>query len=114
TLKSDILQLTIKKDGQFSSVGNSVLPPTAIETLREYTNQTIIQSATKITEGQIDINPVQHGTSKACDYCQYHEICQYDADFRGNQKRQLPKLKSEIALTAMIDSINQEEEEELS
>lgn len=99
--KSDIVPITLKKDGSFSAVGNSTLSSTDIKTLRQYTNRIIEQSATKITQGSLEINPTYYGQSKACDFCQYRSICQFDVDFLGNKPRLLPKLKGEMALENM-------------
>ncbi len=99
--KSDIVPITLKKDGSFSAVGNSTLSTTDIQTLRQYTNRVIEQSATKITQGSLEINPTYYGQSKACDFCQYRSICQFDVDFLGNKPRLLPKLKGEMALENM-------------
>lgn len=99
--KSDIVPITLKKDGSFSAVGNATLPQADIETLRHYTNRMIEKSATRITQGALEINPTHYGQSKACDYCQYRGICQFDSDFLGNKPRLLPKIKAEMALDNM-------------
>ncbi|MDE5976857.1 MAG: PD-(D/E)XK nuclease family protein, partial [Turicibacter sp.] len=96
-LKSDIVPITLKKDGSFSSRGNATLTGDTLHMLRKYTNRMIEQSAIKITQGQLNINPTKYGKSTACDYCEYRGICQFDADL-GNEARVLPKMKSEVAL----------------
>ena len=100
-VKSDIVPITLKKDGSFAARGNSTLTGDSLQMLREYTNQMIEDSATKITQGQLNINPTTYGKSTACDYCQYRGICQFDADFLGNQSRILPKMKPDLAMEAM-------------
>ncbi|MBQ1787079.1 MAG: PD-(D/E)XK nuclease family protein, partial [Turicibacter sp.] len=100
-VKSDIVPITLKKDGSFAARGNSTLTGDSLQMLREYTNRMIEDSATKITQGQLNINPTTYGKSTACDYCQYRGICQFDADFLGNQSRILPKMKPDLVMEAM-------------
>ncbi|MFQ7058262.1 MAG: hypothetical protein ACLRQX_06650 [Turicibacter sanguinis] len=69
--------------------------------LRNYTNQTIERAVTKITQGSLQINPSHHGDRKACDFCSYRGVCQFDIDFLGNQPRILAKMKKENALEAI-------------
>ena len=100
-LKSDVVPITLKKDGSFSSRGTSTLSPAELSMLRNYTNQTIERAATKITQGSLQINPSHHGDRKACDFCSYRGVCQFDIDFLGNQPRILAKMKKENALEAI-------------
>ena len=99
--KSDIVPITLKKDGSFAASGNSTLTGDSLQMLRRYTNQMIEDSATRITQGQLNINPTNYGKNTACDYCQYRGICQFDPDFLGNQSRILPKMKPDFAMEAM-------------
>ena len=99
--KSDIVPITLKKDGSFSARGNATLSKETLQMLRQYTNRMIEESAMKITQGQLNINPMKYGESTACDYCQYRGICQFDPDFLGNTARLLPKMKSDSAMEAI-------------
>ena len=76
-LKSDVVPITLKKDGSFSSRGTSTLSPAELSMLRNYTNQTIERAATKITQGSLQINPSHHGDRKACDFCSYRGAVSY-------------------------------------
>lgn len=104
-MKSDIVPVTLKKDGSFSSVGNALLTKANLNILRAYTHQKIEDSALKITQGCLDINPTKYGQTKACDYCQYRAICQFDVDFSGNKLRNLSKIKPDRVLEAMETTI---------
>ena len=86
------MPITLKKDGSFSARGNATLNKETLKMLRHYTNQMIEESAIKITQGQLNINPMKYGERSACDYCQYRGICQFDPDFLGNTSRLLPKM----------------------
>ena len=103
--KSDIVPITLKKDGSFSSVGNALLTSENFDLLRTFAKGKIESSAIKITEGQLNINPSQHNQTKACDYCSYRGICQFDADFLGNNLRKLPKMKSDSVIEAIKNDL---------
>ena len=64
-VKSDIVPVTLKKDGNFASRGNAVLANDSLQLLRQYTNQMIEDSAIKITKGNLQINPTKHGSQTA-------------------------------------------------
>lgn len=102
---SDIVPITLKKDGSFAAKGNKLLSDNNLELLRSFTREKIKASAVDITRGKIDINPSRHGSRSACDFCPYRGICQFDPDFNGNDARTLAKLKPEEALEKMKEEI---------
>ena len=104
--KSDIVPITLKKDGSFSSVGNSILSEENLNLLRAYTNKKIKDSAIKITQGHLEINPSQYGGLTACTYCDYRSVCQIDPDLRQNGFRTLTQMKTDAALAAMKTEID--------
>ena len=105
TQKSDVVPITLKKDGEFAKTGNKVLTQLELDTLREYSQHKMIESATAITQGQLEINPISHKSENACQYCSYRQICQFDPDFLGNKKQVLPKLKDETLFEMIHDSL---------
>jgi len=108
--KSNIVPVTLKKDGSFSAVGNALLSKEDLDLLRAYTKHKIEESALKITEGHLHINPTQYGSLKACDHCAFRSVCQFDTDFHGNKTRILPKLKSDHVLETIKSKIYQQDE----
>jgi len=103
---SDIVPITLKKDGSFSAKGNRLLKPENLDLLREFTRGKIKGAALDITQGKIDINPTKYGDRTACDFCPYKGICQFDPDLKGNTARILAKLPPEDALEKMREEVS--------
>lgn len=87
---SELLPFEIKKDGTLSS-RSSVATADQFGALTEYVRQTVKEISTRMTEGDIQIEPYTKGTMTACDYCAYKPVCQFDAQTGGNQHRLLSK-----------------------
>lgn len=56
-----------------------------------YVRDTVKQISTRMTDGEIQIQPYSNGTMTACDYCSYKPVCQFDGETGGNEHRQLSK-----------------------
>lgn len=97
--KSDIIPVSLKKDGTFSAVGNRTLDNHDFDLLRQYTNQKISETVSLMSSGKVAINPAQHKAKTACDWCSFKAVCQFDSAY--NQQRNLPKLKNDEVLTMM-------------
>ena len=110
---SDIVPITLKKDGSFAARGNQVLEESQLGLLRRYTRRKIVKSAEAITEGQVQIDPIKKGKSSACDFCPYRGICQFDPDFEGEAARFLPKMKPEAAFACMMEELEDHEKGEI-
>jgi len=95
--KSDVIPVTLKKDGTFAAVGNRTLQTVDFDLLRNYTNQKIDESVGLMVDGAVQINPASHKTKTACDWCKFKAVCQFD--LAHNKHRNLPKLKNEEVLT---------------
>ena len=97
--KSDVVPITLKKDGSFANVGNRTLPADDFNLLRQYTNQKIDESVRLMSSGKIAITPSNHKTRTACDWCKFKAVCNFDGAY--NQHRNLPKMKNDEALALM-------------
>lgn len=93
---SDILPVAVKQDGSFYS-NASVATQEQWNSLRSTAREVIQRIGTRITDGDVQIEPYRMGTSKACDYCSYKPVCQFDELIDGNQYNQLPRLSKEEA-----------------
>lgn len=87
---SELLPFEIKKDGTFGS-RSSVATSEQFQGLTEYVRCTVKEISTRMTNGEIHIEPYAKGTMTACDYCAYKPVCQFDGETGGNQHRQLSK-----------------------
>lgn len=90
---SDLLPFEIKKDGTLSS-RSSVATPDQFQSLTAYVRETVKEISTRMTRGEIRIEPYSKGTMTACDYCPYKPVCQFDGETGGNEHRQLPNWSS--------------------
>ena len=100
-VKSDVVPITLKKDGTFAAVGNRTLEPDDFDLLRQFTNQKIDESVALMTKGEVAINPSSHKAKTACDWCQFKAVCSFDP--AHNKHRNLPKLKNDEALALMVE-----------
>ncbi|NTU33631.1 helicase-exonuclease AddAB subunit AddB [Brevibacillus sp. HB1.1] len=87
---SELVPFEIKKDGTLSS-RSSVATAEQFQALTSYVRDTVKQISTRMTNGEIQIEPYTNGTMTACDYCSYKPVCKFDGDAGGNEHRQLAK-----------------------
>ncbi|MFC7391836.1 helicase-exonuclease AddAB subunit AddB [Scopulibacillus cellulosilyticus] len=99
--KSDILPVSLKKDGGFMKY-SSVADDESFQTLRRYVRQVIIAAGTSITEGNIRISPYKLKDKTPCQYCSFKSVCQFDQSQNDNNYRQLRKENDEDILRKMI------------
>lgn len=87
---SELVPFEIKKDGTLSS-RSSVATREQFQALTAYVRDTVKEISTRMTNGEIQIDPYTNGTMTACDYCSYKPVCQFDGETGGNSHRQLTK-----------------------
>ncbi|WP_314303196.1 helicase-exonuclease AddAB subunit AddB [Brevibacillus parabrevis] len=87
---SELVPFELKKDGTLSS-RSSVATAEQFQALTTYVRDTVKQISTRMTDGEIQIQPYSNGTMTACDYCSYKPVCQFDGETGGNEHRQLSK-----------------------
>ncbi|MCL2559668.1 MAG: helicase-exonuclease AddAB subunit AddB [Turicibacter sp.] len=102
---SDIVPVTLKKDGAFAARGNRVLAAGDFDVLREFSNRKIEQSVSRMTEGSLAINPMRHKGQSACDWCAYKAVCKFDS--AHNKYRSLPKMTADEALAKIKELMEQ-------
>ena len=94
---SNILPAGIKQNGEFTAA-SSVLEAEDFGALLGYVNKMLRTLGNEMLQGKILIEPVKTEKTKACDYCIYHAICQFDKLFAANQYRNIPRLSDEQVL----------------
>ena len=77
TGSSDIIPVTIKKDGEISEGKSSVLNEEKFLELEEKVNNVIKEISKEILNGKIDIKPYNYNNHTGCDYCEYKSICNF-------------------------------------
>ncbi|MDW8802021.1 helicase-exonuclease AddAB subunit AddB [Clostridium sp. A1-XYC3] len=92
---SDIIPVTVKKDGTISKSKSSVATLEQFQLLRKYVKDTIASLCEEILEGNIDLSPCKSKNRDSCKYCVYSAICQFDTSIRGNKYRVLNEKSDE-------------------
>ncbi|MBD2869473.1 helicase-exonuclease AddAB subunit AddB [Paenibacillus arenilitoris] len=93
---SELLPVAIKRDGSFYS-SSSVVTGGQWDALRRSVRKTIGRIGGEIASGEVKIEPYRIGAKSPCQYCDYKAVCQFDAQFDGNEYRKLGKpSKDEI------------------
>ncbi|OMF34181.1 helicase-exonuclease AddAB subunit AddB [Paenibacillus sp. FSL H8-0548] len=93
---SELLPVALKRDGTFYS-SSSVVTNEQWDVLRQSVRHKIGQIGSAIQAGEVSIEPYRMGTKTPCQYCDYKAVCQFDAQFDGNEYKKLSKpAKEEI------------------
>lgn len=91
---SELLPVALKRDGSFYS-SSSVVTNEQWDVLRHSVRSTISRIGSSIQAGEVSIEPYRMGTKTPCQYCDYKAVCQFDAQFDGNEYRKLGKPSKE-------------------
>lgn len=97
TGKSSIVSVQLNDDGSFKKTSKVVTPEDFMEVIK-HVKVKISEIGENILGGNINITPVHTGMRKACDYCPYKGLCQFDQKICGNSYRRIKKYKDEEVL----------------
>ena len=92
--KSDVIPVEYKKDGSLSS-RSSVMTGEQIELLQEYAHKKVEELGQEIQAGNIAIAPSVLKDRDSCTFCQFKEVCSFDAKLEGYKKRELKDMEAE-------------------
>ncbi|WP_136606560.1 helicase-exonuclease AddAB subunit AddB [Paenibacillus dokdonensis] len=87
---SSILPVAVKSDGSFYSSA-SVASPEQWDHLLTSVRSSIETIGTRITEGDVKIEPYRIQQETACTFCPYKPVCQFDEAVEGNHYHLLGK-----------------------
>jgi len=79
---SDFLPISLTQKGDIKS-RSSVTSRKEFEILSRYIKKAVIDADKNIKSGKIDINPYKCGESTPCQYCDFYEVCLFDAKLDG-------------------------------
>ncbi|WP_172249718.1 helicase-exonuclease AddAB subunit AddB [Saccharibacillus deserti] len=77
TGQSPVIPVAVKKDGGFYS-SSTVADPQQWDSLLKGVRRNIAGIGRRITEGESEARPYRIQQEKACDFCPYHSVCQFD------------------------------------
>jgi ATP-dependent helicase/nuclease subunit B len=89
---SKILPLGLKNDESFHPY-SKIFSDKDYLRLRDHVRTIIKKIGLAILKGDVSISPCKIEAKKACDYCDYLSVCQFDPSFEGNKYRLLNKEK---------------------
>lgn len=89
---SSLINVRLKKSGDFQKT-NKLLSVDEMKQLLRRNEDNFLNAGASIYQGRVDINPYRYDNQqKACTYCPFRSICQFDPLLKENQYRQLKKL----------------------
>lgn len=102
--RSGIIPVALKNDGSFYK-NASVATREEWSLLQRYVRQTIQVIGTRITNGEVSVEPYRMGNKVACTFCHYKSICEFDPLFAGNGYRVLQSRSNDQVWQAMAVDI---------
>lgn len=92
---SSIVPVALKSDGSFYSSA-SVATPEQWGQLLSSVRSTISDIGTRITEGDVAIQPYRIQQETACTFCSFRPVCQFDEAVEGNGYNNLSKPGKDV------------------
>jgi ATP-dependent helicase/nuclease subunit B len=94
TKNSEIVSVKLNSSGSVRKDSQTIALED-FEKLMIHVKNNIADIGSNIVSGDISIFPVKSGDKKACDYCKYSEICQFDEKIKGNKYRRVKKYSDD-------------------
>ncbi len=98
--QSELLPVGLKKNGEFYS-NSRVISEEQFNLLRSYLEEKLKSTGRRMIYGEIEISPYRRGKDKACRFCIFKPVCQFDPLLEDNMYRLLFDLE-EPALWSLI------------
>ena len=98
---SQIVPAALKAKGGFYK-SSKTADAERFEQLKQYIRSLMTEAGTKITDGQVDLDPFQKKQQVACEFCSYRPVCQFDPTLEDHNYRKLHEMKDEDVLEKLI------------
>lgn len=95
--RSQIIPAGVKKNGDFYS-GSRIADNETFQNLQNHIHHLMMQAGIDMTSGGVHLNPYQHKQQKACTYCPFLSVCQFDPTLDENNYRKLTDMKDDEIL----------------
>lgn len=102
---SPIIPVAINKENNFYK-NSQVASLEKIEILRNHIRQVLKQAGETILKGDVSISPYQLKGFKACNYCSFQIVCQFDPQVEGNSYRTMKPMDNEEIWTLLSGGEN--------
>lgn len=97
---SELVPLVFKKDGGLAKK-SSVADPASLKRLLDYAVRRAGELAQAVARGETKAEPYQMKGRRACEFCVYLPVCQFDSTLPGDRYRNLPAYEKEEAWERM-------------
>ncbi|MFP4697901.1 MAG: helicase-exonuclease AddAB subunit AddB [Eubacteriales bacterium] len=102
--QSNIIPVKLKADGNFAA-NSSVASEERFKQLSCYVENKMHTIGKELIEGNVEIKPYEYKDKKACDYCPYQSICQFDPTLKDNNYNMLKKMNKKELWEAIESNI---------
>lgn len=92
---SKIVPVGLTKNNTFNGKSSSVLNDDQMLNLQRFVPKKLQQAGNEIYEGNTEIKPYRLGNKKACTFCEYKSICQFDTAESENSYNELKSIKKD-------------------
>ncbi|AWE06428.1 helicase-exonuclease AddAB subunit AddB [Lysinibacillus sp. 2017] len=79
------------EDPEFNGRSSKVIEPQQMENLQEFVHHKFRSAGNEIYRGNTEIKPYSLGNQKACTFCSFKAVCQFDQAETGNSFNELKK-----------------------
>ncbi|MCC7350833.1 MAG: PD-(D/E)XK nuclease family protein [Phycisphaerales bacterium] len=97
--KSQVIQYSLKKDGQISKTSD-VVTPEQFDALLNHAIRTMAGLSQQLLEGQIPIRPYLMNQTSACTHCELQSVCRFEVEH--NRYRPLDALSRDAVLNQLL------------
>lgn len=92
---SPIIPAGVNKDGTTFHKSSKVASMEQMDLLRQHIREILKKSGEKILAGDVTISPYELKGFKACQYCSFQVVCQFDPQVEGNNYRVVRPMENE-------------------
>lgn len=94
TLKSSVVQVRLKKDGDFTK-DSKVVSEEVFMAMIDHVKGRIVGIGNELMTGRIDIAPCKVKTFVSCQYCDYQALCQFEPQTDGKAYNKMETYSNE-------------------
>ena len=109
TGSSDVIPVAKTKTGY--SKQSKMISGEDFEALLSYADKKTAELQNRMWNGESDASPYEMGQMTGCDYCEFHNICGFDASIPGYQYRRFRKASSEQVMEKIRVDIQKKSED---
>lgn len=105
---SEFLNVSLKADKTLSQA-SQVTSRSTFNTIAEYMKKSVIDTDRRIKDGDISINPYKTNIKTACNFCNFKEVCLFDAKYDkyrcliNDSREAIDYMKKEVAEDEKLD-----------